>query len=143
MFNKNKVSEAFLKEAKNEIETAYDLMEKNRFSQVILHAQTGVEKLLKAALIMKGIIIEEHKIWNIFIENFGAEFEINKIEEKVLSFERQGVKPRYPLFTREDLPIWIPSEMYNKEDAEEALKNASLIFKEISKFLKEKYAVKC
>jgi HEPN domain-containing protein len=47
----------------------------------------------------------------------------------------------YPFFGRPDLPIWIPSERYDRADAENALAKARYVFEAVGALLREAYAV--
>jgi HEPN domain-containing protein len=49
--------------------------------------------------------------------------------------EIQGIKSRYPLFSRPDKPIWIPSEEYVEEDARDAIKKADFILNSLLQFI--------
>jgi hypothetical protein len=41
--------------------------------------------------------------------------------------ERHGARPRFPLFQRRDLPLWVPSRDYREEDALRALQSADYV----------------
>lgn len=64
-----------------------------------------------------------------------------KIKRVVQTLEREGTKTEYPLFRRTDLPIWMPSKSYTREDAAEALAKAKYVFNTVSEYLREQYQV--
>lgn len=124
------------------LDIAFSLLEKGKFSKVVMLCQSCAEKSIKAALIMKKIISSEHKVIDLFIKEYSGELkEINKIENAVRFFEREGVKTRYPLFSRKDKPLWLPSESYNKKNADESLTKAEFVLTTIKDFLKDRYNV--
>jgi len=141
MFDKKKIAKAFMVEANDDIKSAEIMLKDRYYSKVVYFCQQAVEKILKAALIMKNIVIAEHKISGIFVKNFKEMGDIEKIKKAAEFLEKQGVKPRSPLFTRKDLPIWIPSRAYKEKDAKEALKNTNFILEKITKFLKDKFSI--
>ena len=142
MFEEREISRAFIREAEDDFDSAFSLLEKGKFSKVVMLCQSCAEKSIKAALILKKIISSEHKVIDLFIKEYSKELkEINKIENVVRFFEREGIKTRYPLFSRKDKPLWLPSESYNQRDAEESLQKAEFILNAIKNFLKDKYNV--
>lgn len=60
---------------------------------------------------------------------------LNAIIEKVEWLEDIRIKSEYPLFRREDLPIWIPSERLTEEDAKKALENAEFVYNNLIEFI--------
>ncbi len=133
------IAKAFLLEAKDSLESAEILFKERKYSKVVQNSQQASELTLKAALILKNITISEHKIFFVFAQNFKEDFPVEKLREIAELLERQGVKPRYPLFEREDLPVWIPSKEYKREDAEKFLQAARKIYLELKSFLEKKY----
>lgn len=59
----------------------------------------------------------------------------------VSALEKEGTRTEYPLFGRPDLPIWIPSEHYGREDATKALAKAEYVFQAISDLLSQRYQI--
>ena len=47
----------------------------------------------------------------------------------------------HPFFGRPDLPIWIPSECYDRADAEDALAKAKYVFGTVGALLREAHEV--
>ncbi len=63
-------------------------------------------------------------------------FEPAKILGNSRELEVQGIKTRYPLFSRPDMPMWIPSQEYTEEDASEAIRKSRFILDSLEKFIK-------
>lgn len=140
MFKFLEIAKAFVIESQDDLETASDILAKKRYSKVVFHCQGCIEKIIKAALIFKNIISSEHKVVDIFVKEFGKEIKnIERIDEAARFLERQGIKSRYPLFSRKDVSVWIPKQAYNEKDATESLKKAEFVFNTLLNFLKANY----
>jgi HEPN domain-containing protein len=126
------IAEAFLIEARSDLNSARLLLEGGEHSQSIAHSQHAVEKTLKAALALRDIIITSQHVVS---ADFVTAYHI------AASLERVGLKTEYPFFGRADLPIWIPSQQYKQEDAREALSKARDVFRSVMEFLKANYEV--
>lgn len=135
------IAQAFLIEAKDALEAGEILLRGEKYSKVVQNSQLALELTLKAALILKNIVIQEHKIFFVFAKTFKPDFKVESIKKEAELLERQGLKPKYPLFEKEDFPVWIPSQEYKKGDAEKFLKDAKFIFNKVVSFLQEKYAL--
>ncbi|MFZ3170222.1 MAG: HEPN domain-containing protein [Candidatus Methanoperedens sp.] len=96
------------------------------------------EKAIKSCLDIRNIISSEHKVTAFFEEEFSKDFD-RKVFYEVLKYAReleiQGIKSRYPLFSRPDKPIWIPSEEYIEEDAGDAIRKANFILNSLMQFI--------
>ena len=131
------IAKALLKEAKADLNSAKLLLAGGEYSRAISHCQHTAEKALKAALALRGIIItKEHIVSPDFLTAYQDFPEAEDIAIAVSSLEKEGTRTEYPLFGRPDLPIWIPSEHYDQEDAKEALAKAEYVFQAIQNLLK-------
>jgi HEPN domain-containing protein len=109
------IAKALLKEAKVDLNSAKLLLGGGEYSRAISHCQHAVEKALKAALALRGIIItKEHIVSPDFLAAYQDFPEAEDIAIAVSSLEKEGTRTEYPLFGGPDLPIWIPSEHYDK-----------------------------
>ncbi|MBI2164657.1 MAG: hypothetical protein HYU32_11185, partial [candidate division NC10 bacterium] len=51
------------------------------------------------------------------------------------ALERHGARPRFPLFQRRDLPMWVPSRDYREEDATRALRSGEYVVQRLKPYL--------
>jgi len=135
----SEVARSFIKEAKVDLRSAQLLKDGEEFSRAIAMCQQAVEKILKAALALKGIIVLEHQVADRFVTAFPDLPDVRKISRKVRALELEGTKTRYPLFGRVDLPIWTPSDMYTEDDASATITDTELILQEIVTFINREY----
>ncbi|MDP2844999.1 MAG: HEPN domain-containing protein [Candidatus Methanoperedens sp.] len=124
MFESTKIAKAFIAESKIDLISAQLLFDKGIYSRAVYFAQQSSEKAIKSCLALRNIISGEHRVTAFFEEEFRKDFD-KKIFDEILKNARElevlGVKTRYPLFSRPDKPLWIPSEEYTEEDAREAI----------------------
>jgi len=133
-------------EAKDDLASAKDLMKTERYSKVMYHCEQCMEKLMKIALACGGYEeVKSHEIVGLFgkyvILNAPEKWQekLKKISRPIRKIERQYPKFRYPFRTGER--IWIPSQEYEKEDAERALETAKETIEVILEFVKSIYGV--
>lgn len=137
MLRHKDIAKALLKEAEADLNSAKLLLGGGEYSRAISHCQHAAEKALKAALAVRGIIItKEHIVSPDFLAAYQDFPEAEDIAIAVSSLEKEGTRTEYPLFGRPDLPIWIPSEHYDQEDASQALAKAEYVFQAIEDLLK-------
>jgi HEPN domain-containing protein len=138
---------AFLKEAKEDIESARDLLEKKRYSRVVFFCQQAVEKSIKALLEMEHVFVAEHNLSNFFVkliynnksyEKFKKE--IDKLRENLDYFEGEWSRTRYP--KEKNNKVIIPTEEYKENDALTALDKAEESYKLSEQVLLNKFNVK-
>lgn len=138
MFDFSKVASAFLTESKLDLKSAKLLFENGIYSRAIYFAHQSSEKAIKSCLAIRNIISGEHKVTAFFEKEFSNDFD-KKVFSDILKYSReleiQGVKSRYPLFSRPDKPIWIPSGEYVEDDAREAIKKADFILNSLMDFI--------
>ena len=134
------IAQAFIKEAEADIRSAKLLLSGKEYSQTIVHCQHAVEKILKAALALRNIIItKQHVVSPDFVAAFSDLGEVNQIGLAVSALEKEGTRTEYPFFGRPDLPIWIPSEEYNEADAKDAIEKVEYVYGTVMAFLCQKY----
>jgi HEPN domain-containing protein len=136
------IARAFLKEAESDLRSARLLLAGREYSQTIAHCQHATEKILKAALALRNIIItKQHVVSANFVTAFSDLQEANQIAMAVSTLEKEGTRTEYPFFGRPDLPIWIPSEEYNEADAKDAMEKAEYVYQTVMVFLRQKYSL--
>lgn len=136
------IAKALLREAEADLNSARLLLVGGEYSRAIAHCQHTVEKALKAALALRDIIItREHIVSPDFLAAYQDFPEAEAIAMAVSALEKEGTRTEYPLLGRPDLPIWIPSEHYGREDATKALAKAEYVFQAISDLLSQRYQI--
>lgn len=137
-----KIFEALMMEACSDVRSAKLLLDGGEFSRSIYHSQQAIEKAMKASLALKGAMItDDHWVSDRFLQAFPEMPGISILVRESKYLERQAIKSRYPLFTNPDKPIWIPSQEYTFQDANDAYKKTITIVKNIIRFLKEKHGI--
>lgn len=139
MFEPAKISDAFITESRLDLLSAKLLFDKEIYSRAIYFAQQSSEKAIKACLALRNITSGEHKVTAFFENEFRSDFDSEVFSEILVNsreLEVQGIKTRYPLFSRPDMPMWIPSQEYTEEDAREAIRKSSFILVSLEKFIK-------
>lgn len=138
MLDPSKIADAFLAESKLDLASAKLLFDNGIYSRAIYFASQSSEKAIKACLAFRNIISGEHKVTAFFEEEFRDDFDkevFAEILKHARELEIQSIKTRYPLFSRPDLPMWIPSHEYKEEDAREAIRKSSFILDSLMKFI--------
>jgi HEPN domain-containing protein len=138
----SEVARAFFKEARVDLRSARLLSDGGEHSRAVAACQQAVEKAVKAALALKGIIVLDHQVADRLVAAFPRMKNVRQIARKVKALEWEGTKTRYPLFGRVDLPIWMPSDSYNEGDANEAIADADWVIQEIVTFIEQEYHLK-
>jgi HEPN domain-containing protein len=138
----SEVARAFVKEARVDLRSARLLSDGGEHSRAVAACQQAVEKAVKAALALEGIIVLDHQVADRLVAAFPWMKNIRQIARKVKALEWEGTKTRYPLFGRVDLPIWMPSDSYNEGDANEAIADADWVIQEIVTFIEQEYHLK-
>jgi HEPN domain-containing protein len=138
----SEVARAFVKEARVDLRSARLLSDGGEHSRAVAACQQAVEKAVKAALALKGIIVLDHQVADRLVAAFPRMKNVRPIARKVKALEWEGTKTRYPLFGRVDLPIWMPSDSYNEGDANEAIADADWVIQEIVTFIEQEYRLK-
>jgi|SRR3989344_2552446 len=120
---------AFLREAKEDIETAEELLENKRYSRVVYFSQQCVEKAVKALLEMEKVFVAEHDLSTFFVKfiyNNKAYLKFKKelgiILEILDYFEGEWSRTRYP--KEKGGKVITPTDIYSFEDSTEAIVKA-------------------
>lgn len=133
---------ALINDAEVDIKSARILLENDIFSKSIFHSQQAVEKMIKSVLALNAIIItDEHHVSDKLALLFSKFNQLNEVIHEAKVLERQGSKPRYPLFHDPIKPIWEPSKEYKKSDAEIAINTANKVYNTLLSFIEKKYGV--
>jgi HEPN domain-containing protein len=102
----------------------------------VWHCQYTVEKVLKAALAVRDVIItDRHDVSEDFRQTYADWVLCDELADIAVTLENIGFRTEYPLFGRRDLPVWIPSERYTELDASEALRKAARVFEAVENYL--------
>jgi len=138
---------AFLKEAKEDLEVAEELLDKKRYSRAVFHCQQCCEKAIKSALEMEKVFVEPHDISRVYLKfiynnpKYSQYLnQLNEILEILNYFDEEWEKTRYP--KEENGKVIAPKERYTKEDALEAFNKAEVVFNIIKNLLKEEFKLK-
>jgi HEPN domain-containing protein len=140
-------AKAFLKEAREDLVVADELLESKRYARSVFSSQQCVEKSVKALLEAEGIFAAEHDLSALFVkfiyknEKY-AEFKkiLDSILENIDYFEGEWSKTRYP--KEKDGKIVIPIEVYKQEEAVTAYGKAEEVFDSIKEILIKKFNFK-
>ncbi len=136
MHEPEEIARAFLTESDVDYRVAQLLRGTAFHSRTIAFAQQAVEKLVKACLALRGIVTLEHNLSSLFRALYQADFpDMDGLVTQINELERHGARPRFPLFQRRDLPLWIPSRDYREEDAARALQCAEYVVERVKPYL--------
>jgi HEPN domain-containing protein/predicted nucleotidyltransferase len=123
-------SYAMLKDGERDFEIGRRLADDGYYDKAVYHCQQSVEKSVKSILIAMGIFQKSHLIGGVLrkiIIDKGISKDIVKtlleVAEISETIEPEVSLSRYPGII--DDTLWVPSEEYNKEDAEKALKKTA------------------
>jgi HEPN domain-containing protein len=131
-----KISEAFLVESGTDFHAAKILFRSGSFARSVYLAQQSVEKALKAALALRSIFSTDHNLSPIFSAVYRDSFaEMDRLVVAVQSLERLGAKARFPLYHRDDLPIWMPSREFGRKEAASALTDCEFVYQAVRAYL--------
>lgn len=135
-------SYAMLKDAERDFEIGKRLTDGGYYDKAVYHCQQSVEKSVKSILIAMGIFQKSHLIGGVLrkiISDKGmskdivrALLEVAEISETI---EPEVSLSRYPGII--DDSLWVPSEEYNKEDAEKAMEKAAKVLSIAKMFVED------
>jgi HEPN domain-containing protein len=118
----------WLKEAEWDLETSEILKGKGRYNSSAFYAQQAVEKLLKSALLFKNESPWGHSNRELMLRlNKLVKVNLSRLLHNALELDLHYIPSRCP----NAHPNSAPHEVYDKKIAENAIKNAKTIFKEI------------
>ncbi|OGB94828.1 MAG: hypothetical protein A3G35_04135 [candidate division NC10 bacterium RIFCSPLOWO2_12_FULL_66_18] len=136
MHEPQEIARAFLIESDVDYRVAQLLRGTEFHSRTIAFAQQAVEKMVKACLALRGVVTLEHNLSSLFRALYQAEFpDMDDIVKHIDALERHGARPRFPLFQRRDLPMWVPSRDYREEDAARALRSGEYVVQRLKPYL--------
>ena len=136
MHDPKKVAEAFLIESGADFQAARVLFRNGCYARSIYLAQQSVEKALKAALGLRGIYSTDHSLSPVFSALYANDFpEIERLVAAVQALERLGGRARFPLYHRDDLPVWIPSREFGKAASASALTDCEFVYQHLKTYL--------
>jgi HEPN domain-containing protein len=126
------IARAFLSESDVDYRVAQLLRGTEFHSRTIAFAQQAVEKLVKACLALRGVVTLEHNLSSLFRALYQADLpDMDELVKHIEDLERHGARPRFPLFQRRDLPLWVPSRDYREEDAARAMYSAEYVVQRV------------
>lgn len=138
MHEPKKVAEAFLIESGADFQGAKVLFRSGCYARSIYLSQQCVEKAVKAALGLRGIFTTDHSLSPLFSALYAKAFsEIDRLVAAIQALERLGARARFPLYHRDDLPVWIPSREFGKRDAASALTHCEFVYQHVKGHLVE------
>lgn len=137
MHSAKEIAKAFLIESEVDVEVARLTFVNSIYSRTVFFSQQAVEKAAKAALALFRVLSSDHNTAAIFRAIFtkGPLPESDKISDAIEQLERYGAKARFPLFQRQDLPLWIPSRELKEPEAFQALASAEFVHRSLKAFL--------
>ena len=132
---KSKVYEAkrWFLQVQRDLDDAKFNLSGERFNVACFLAQQSAEKAMKAYLIFKGVdFVWGHSVTDLCEDAKKFDFEFQTIERACKSLDKFYIPTRYP----DALPGGIPSEAFDKSDAEKAISLAVEVLKFVEKKLK-------
>ncbi len=141
MHEPGEIARAFLAESDVDYRVAHLLRGTEFHSRTIAFAQQAVEKLVKACLALRGVVTLDHNLSSVFRALYQADVpDVEELAKHIDELERHGVRSRFPLFQRRDLPMWVPSRDYQEADATHALERAVYVMQRLKPFLERSLA---
>jgi HEPN domain-containing protein len=133
------IARAFATESEVDFQISRMLYQNGFHSRAIFFAQQTAEKIIKACLALKEVFITDHNLSSVFANLYRDEIEdLDRIVKAVAELERHGIRARFPLYHRPNLPVWVPSREYKEDDAMRSLTSSEVIFNELKQFLSTK-----
>lgn len=134
-------AEAMLKDGERDFLIGKNLLRDEFFDKSVYHFQQSVEKFIKSILIAFGTFQKTHYIGNVLLEEIRDKSlpdqwkqKLSEIAELSEELEPEVSLSRYPGIINNML--WMPSEEYEQEDAEESLKKAEVVLNTARDFYK-------
>ena len=136
--NKNE-ARRWMRQAREDLETADCLIQKRRFAFACFHCQQAVEKALKALMFSKGRLkksdLEAHDILTLAYRASGMDQSLRGVPDMVATMHGYYIKTRYPQYQRGLDQNTIPAEIYSHADAENAMSKGEEILRLIQQVL--------
>ena len=133
--NSRKEAERWLSQSERDWDDAKYVSGGKRYNLACFLAQQAAEKALKAYLYSQGDTeIWGHSAAELCADASTHDMDFSKLRSKAASLDKYYIPTRYP----NGLPDGIPSDVYQEEDAKQAI----LLTDEIIAFIKDKMGVK-
>jgi HEPN domain-containing protein len=130
--NKKNEAQRWFLQAQRDLDDAKFNLSGERFNVACFLAQQSAEKAIKAYLIFKGVdFVWGHSVADLCEDAKKFDSEFQTIEKACKSLDKFYIPTRYP----NALPGGIPSEAFDKSDAEKAISLAEEILKFVEKKL--------
>jgi HEPN domain-containing protein len=136
--NRLNLARLYFKKARADLESARHLSSVSQYANAVFLAQQCGEKSAKATLALKNIEIREHIVSGYLASELVAfspeawEERLRGVVRMLVALEEHSIKPRYPFVTA--ARIWDPERGYDRQAAEDAVKKAESILRELEKF---------
>jgi len=138
---------AFLKEAKEDLEVAEELLESKRYARSVYSSQQSVEKAIKALLETEKIFVSEHNLSRFFVKFIYNNKNYSSLKKqttnilKILDyFEGEWSRTRYP--KEVNGRVLLPMEIYKSQEAEDSYYKATQVYDIIKEIFIKKLKIK-
>jgi HEPN domain-containing protein len=129
--NNKKEAERWLMQSERDLDDAKYVSSGKRYNVTCFLAHQAAEKALKAYLYSRGNTeVWGHSVAELCADSAANDPDFSKLKTKTASLDKYYIPTRYP----NGLPGGIPSDVYQEEDAKQAV----LLTDEIIKFVREK-----
>ncbi len=129
------IARSYVKDAKLILDEAEDSLNKGHYHRTIRKCQEGVELALKGLLRLKGIEYpKSHKIGKVFVETLKGDIDIDILQRAADISDQLAINREPSFYGSEDLPA---EELYDKDDAEESIRNARFVINMVKEFVVE------
>jgi HEPN domain-containing protein len=143
LLTNEEIARVFLREAQSDLNSARVLLTAGEYARCIAHAQHTVEKVLKAVMAARGIIVTgRHQVSGDFAASCADVPDAVRIAQIATRLESTGSRSEYPMFGDPSRPIWIPSERYGSADGQQALDDARYVFDTLAQYLAAHHGVR-
>lgn len=141
MHDPRNIAKAYLIEGDVDLKMARLAYINSFYSRSIFFCQQASDKAVKACLVIKGVFANEHNLSSLFKALYDGKLEnFDGVLGAVERLEKYGAKARFPLYQRDDLPIWIPSQSLHEDEARIALEKGELVYNRLKEYLESQLA---
>jgi len=135
-------AQVMLEDGKRDLEIGENLAKQGYWDKAVYHSQQSIEKSIKSILIAMGIFQKTHLVGGVLRKVISERKDIEKWEKDLTEIAdlSEGLEPavslsRYPGVIEGCL--WIPSQEYDNDDANDALAKARQVSSIAARFYKE------
>jgi len=135
-------AQVMLEDGKRDLEIGENLAKQGYWDKAVYHSQQSIEKSIKSILIAMGIFQKTHLVGGVLRKVISERKDIEKWEKDLTEIAdlSEGLEPavslsRYPGVIEGSL--WIPSQEYDNDDANDALAKAHQVSSVAARFYKE------